>query len=173
MGMFRTVSILVTDDNRQMRALVRSMLKAFGFNRIVEADNVEEALDIMRVTPVDLVLTDLAMKPMDGVEFARLVRTAPDSPNPFVSIIMMTGHSDRVRVGRARDAGVNSFLVKPVSAHAMLTHITKVVNDTRPFVRCPTYFGPDRRVAADPHYRGPLRRASDGVGDDFDLEKIG
>jgi CheY-like chemotaxis protein len=171
--MFATVSILVTDDNRQMRALVRSMLKAFGFRRIIEADNPGEAFEIMRVQPIDLVLTDLAMKPINGVEFARMLRMSPESTNPFVSIIMMTGHSDRVRVGLARDAGVNSFLVKPVSAHAMLTHINKVVNDTRPFVRCSTYFGPDRRVAADPHYRGELRRSTDGAGADFDLDRLG
>jgi DNA-binding NarL/FixJ family response regulator len=152
---------------------VRSILKAFGFRRILEAENPADAFELMRTAPIDLVITDLAMKPIDGVEFARMLRTSSDSPNPYVAIIMMTGHSDRARVRLARDAGVNSFLVKPLSAQSMLTHINKVIADDRPFIRTRTYFGPDRRVGQDANYRGPLRRAADGIAEDFDLDNLG
>lgn len=165
-----SVQILVVDDNRAMRLLVKSMLRAVGVGSILDAQDPADALSILRVSPVDLVITDFSMRPIDGVEFATMVRKSPDSPNPYVSIILMTGHSERHRVQAARDAGVNSFLAKPVSARSLLQRLTAVVNDSRPFVRSPTYFGPDRRGAGDPRYAGPRRRRSDAAGERFDLD---
>jgi two-component system, chemotaxis family, chemotaxis protein CheY len=100
------------------------------------------------------------------------VRTASDSPNPYVPIIMMTGHSDRTHVGVARDAGVNSFLVKPISAKSLFAHIVNASQDKRSFVRTKSYFGPDRRVKKDANYRGRLRRAGDLAQDSFDLDMV-
>ena len=56
------------------------------------------------------------MKPMDGLEFTRRVRNDEHSPNPFVPIIMITGHTEKYRVEAARDAGVTEFLAKPITA---------------------------------------------------------
>jgi len=166
------IHILVVDDNRQMRFLVRSLLREFGFVRVSEANDAVEAFEVMRAYNADLIITDLAMRPIDGLEFAKLVRTAPDSPDPFVPMILMTGHSDRTRVRYARDAGVNTFLAKPVSAKSILHHVNAVIADRRTFVRSKTYFGPDRRVAQNPNYKGPFRRTIDGRGDELDLDAI-
>lgn len=171
--MLDAISILVVDDNRQMRMLVRSVLRGFGFTRLYEAVDPAEALEIMRVTPIDLLITDVAMKPIDGLEFARMVRRAPDSPNSFVSIVVMSGHSGRRMVAEARDAGVNSYLVKPVTAQNLYQHIMAAAGDARPFVRAKNYFGPDRRTGLARRYNGPLRRSSDGVGSNFDLDDVG
>jgi len=167
------IRILIVDDNRQMRFLVRSLLREFGFVRITETGDPTEAFESLRVQAADMIITDLAMRPIDGIEFAKLIRTAQDSPDPFVPIILMTGHSDRTRVRFARDAGINTFLAKPVSAKSILHHVNAVISDRRPFVRSKSYFGPDRRMMADKNYKGPLRRASDGLGDAFDLDSMG
>ena len=87
-----------------------------------------------------------------------MVRTSSDSPNPFMPIVMITGHSERSRVNAARDAGVNEFLVKPVTAKSLMDRINTVVNHPRSFVKGGTYFGPDRRRRKDMNYAGPWRR---------------
>jgi CheY-like chemotaxis protein len=115
----------------------------------------------MRGTNIDIVFTDLTMQPLDGIDFVRLLRNSPDSPNQMCPVIMITGHSTQKRVKEARDAGVTEFLAKPVTARGVIDRITRVVEHPRPFIRNEDYFGPDRRRRVDPSYSGPKRRSSD------------
>jgi two-component system chemotaxis response regulator CheY len=62
----------------------------------------------------------------------------------------------------ARDAGVTEFVVKPITAKAILDRIQAVIFGPRPFVKTDGYFGPDRRRANAAGYAGPFRRATDG-----------
>ncbi len=84
------------------------------------------------------------------------------SPNPFVPVIMLTGHTHIDHVRQARDAGVNEFLAKPVSVKAIMTRLISVIEHPRPYVRTKAYFGPCRRRRGADEYRGPERRASGG-----------
>jgi len=95
---------------------------------------------------------------MDGIEFTKQVRTSDDSPNIYVPIVMLTGHTEISRVETARDAGVNEFLAKPVSAAKIYQRIKTILDNPRQYVRTPTYFGPDRRRRQDPEYSGEDRR---------------
>ena len=101
------------------------------------------------------------MKPMDGLAFTREIRTAQNSPNPFIPIVMMSGHTEKHRVQAARDAGITEFLAKPITAQSLFARIAEIVDRPRPFVRCPGYFGPDRRRKAIEDYAGPFRRHDD------------
>ncbi len=82
---------------------------------------------------------------MDGLEFTVRVRLSEDSPNVFTPIIMVSGHIGRGRIVAARDAGVNEFVVKPISAKSLFDRIQAIIERPRPFVRLKSYFGPDRR----------------------------
>jgi two-component system, chemotaxis family, chemotaxis protein CheY len=155
------ITVLIVDDNAHMRVIIKELLRAAGVQEIKEASDPIEAFEFLKTVPVDLLLADLSMPIIDGVEFTQMIRTSSDSPNPFLPIIMVTGHSERSRVNAARDAGVNEFLVKPVTAKSLMDRITAVVNHPRSFVRSPTYFGPDRRRRSDPAYSGPRRRKDD------------
>ena len=73
----------------------------------------------------------------------------------------MTGHSEKSRVYEARDAGVTEFVVKPITAKAILDRIHAVIMRPRDFVKHDSYFGPDRRRTNTVNYTGPLRRADD------------
>ena len=95
---------------------------------------------------------------MDGLEFVRLLRTATNSPNPFVPVIMLTAHTETKRVMEARDAGITEFLAKPISAQQLGSRIRAVIEHPRPFVRAESYIGPDRRRRQDPDFEGPDRR---------------
>jgi two-component system chemotaxis response regulator CheY len=87
-----------------------------------------------------------------------MIRQQGANANPYVPIIMLTGHSEKKRIISARDAGVTEFLAKPISAKALYERIFNVVANPRPFVKTPTYFGPDRRRGVNPNYVGPERR---------------
>ena len=158
---FELLRILLVDDNQHMRMLLTEVLRAIGVRRISEATDGAQALAQIRQFQFDIVMTDLSMEPLDGIDFTRLVRNSADSPNPMMPIIMITGHTTQRRVGEARDAGVNEFLAKPVTAQGVIRRLTEVVEHPRPYIRTGDYFGPDRRRRRDPGYGGPMRREED------------
>ena len=158
---FDHLKALIVEDNVHMRTLLKSLLGALGIKHAYEASNGADAFLIMRDKSPDMVLTDLSMKPVDGIQFTREVRLAHDSPNPYVPIIMITGHTERRKVEAARDAGVTEFLAKPITMQKLFLRIAETVDRPRPFVRCAGYFGPDRRRHDDAFHPGPWRRQAD------------
>lgn len=165
MSSLQTLHVLLIDDNQHMRAITSAILQSAGIKKVREAADGASALEILRDHPVDLVIVDFNMFPLDGVEFTRLVRNSPDSANPYLPIIMMTGHSEKSRVTEARDAGVTEFVVKPITAKAILDRIQAVIFRPRPFVKTDGYFGPDRRRTDASNYKGPRRRSTDQSSD--------
>lgn len=161
MSSLSSLNVLLVDDNQHMRAIATAVLKSAGIPKVREAADGSAALTLLRDFPADLVIVDFNMFPLDGVEFTRLVRNSPDSTNPYLPIIMMTGHSEKTRVYEARDAGVTEFVVKPITAKAILDRIQAVIFKPRPFVKTDGYFGPDRRRTQSATYNGPRRRATD------------
>jgi two-component system chemotaxis response regulator CheY len=165
---FDLLKILLVDDNHHMRVLLTEVLRAIGVKNLFEATDGAEALLVLRNQPIDIVMTDLAMQPLDGIDFVRLLRNSKDSPNPMIPVIMITGHSTVRRVAEARDVGVTEFLSKPVTARGVIERINRVVENPRPFVRTGDYFGPDRRRRQDAEYQGPHRRRKDKPAIDID-----
>lgn len=155
------LSILVVEDNAFMRNLIRRMLLGIGVRNVMEARDGSEALDTVGREHIDLILCDWLMDPLDGCDFTRITRSAPDSPNQAVPIIMVSGYTEGWRVAQARDAGVNEVLAKPLSADRLLGRILHVVENPRPFVDTHNYKGPDRRRRNDPRYMGPDRRKTE------------
>jgi two-component system chemotaxis response regulator CheY len=158
---FDLLKILLVDDNHHMRVLLTEILRAIGVTEVYEAANGADALQALRRYPIDIVMTDLAMQPLDGIDFVRRLRNGHESPNPMVPVIMITGHSTLRRVAEARDVGVTEFLSKPVTARGVIERITRVVESPRSFVKTAGYFGPDRRRRDDLNYTGPYRRLAD------------
>jgi two-component system chemotaxis response regulator CheY len=88
------------------------------------------------------------------------MRTATDSPNHFVPIIMLTAYAERSKIEAARDAGVTEFCAKPITATELYRKVCAVINTPRSFIRTSVYFGPDRRRRRDDGYKGQERRES-------------
>jgi two-component system, chemotaxis family, chemotaxis protein CheY len=151
--------VLIVDDSKNMRMLVKTILNALGVQTVREAADGQIAMQELRAGPIDIAIADWVMEPMDGLEFVRQVRTAEDSPNPFLPIIMMTGHTEKHRIFKARDSGVTEFLAKPITAKTLLMRLTNIIEHPRPFVRAKGYFGPDRRRRSE-DYAGPERRGT-------------
>lgn len=143
--MLDALNVLVIDDNRHMRSLVQSILHALGVKNVTEAGDAAQAFKELQHFNADVIIADWHMEPLDGLDFVRLVRTAKDSPNPYVPIIMLSGYTEYRRVTEARDAGINEFLAKPISAKALYMRFASIIDNPRPFIRTKAYFGPDRR----------------------------
>jgi len=139
------MNVLIIDDDRHMRMLIRNVLFALGVNDTHEAPDGTVALDELSTFTPDLILCDLKMSPMGGVEFVRQVRNHPENPNRFVPVIMITAYASVDTVADARDVGINEFMAKPISASALDKRIRRVIEDHRQFVEAPGFLGPDRR----------------------------
>ncbi len=158
---FDKLSVLVVEDIAPLRELIGSVLKGFGIKNVTLAANGKEAFKFFCRHNHDIILTDWAMEPMDGIDLTKAVRNQSESPNRTVPIVIVTGYNAWPRVEIARDAGANEFLIKPFSASDIAKRISHVITHPRDFVEIPDFFGPDRRRKQDPNYAGRLKRESD------------
>ena len=155
---FTKLRFLVIDDNAHMRRILRTLLHGFGAREVYEAEDGAAGLEAFTHYIPDIVITDWAMPIFDGLELTQMIRQPGANANPFVPIIMLTGHSEKKRVVSSRDAGVTEFMAKPISAKALYERILNIVANPRPFIKTKTYFGPDRRRNVNPGYVGTERR---------------
>jgi len=126
---------LAVDDSRTSRRIVCDLLREL---RIAQAEQAEDGADAMaklRGFPADLVVCDLHMAPLDGIEFTRLLREATDSPNAYVPVLMMTADAIETQLNNALSAGVNSFMSKPVEMAVLRARIVALFSRPMVFVR--------------------------------------
>ena len=155
---FNRLRFLVIDDNAHMRRILRTLLHGFGTREVYEAEDGAAGLEAFTHYSPDIVITDWAMPIFDGLELTQMIRQPGANNNPYVPIIMLTGHSEKKRVIAARDAGVTEFLAKPISAKGALSARAQRGGQSAPLHPHQSYFGPDRRRNANPNYAGPERR---------------
>ena len=139
------LNVLIVEDDQHMRMLIRDMLSALGVKDIATASNGKAAVEKMQAFSSDLILVDLKMEPIGGLEFVRQLRADTKNPYRFVPVIMITAYADLDTVAMARDAGITEFMAKPVSAAVLQQRIERVLKDSRRFVEAPEFTGPDRR----------------------------
>jgi len=155
------LSFLVVDDNQHMLSIIREILRAFGVTDVHDARDAAEGFERFRLAPMDILIVDYLMEPLDGLDFIRLIRTAGDSPNPQVPIILLTAYTEQYRVISARDAGATEILCKPISANGLYSRIQTIIQHPRAFIKSNRYTGPDRRRQEKEDYKGKRRRDGD------------
>lgn len=160
-GVLSNLTVLVVDDEEPIRELICGILDSFGIRKIRQATDGLVAFKDMQSHAPDAVITDLEMKPVDGLAFTRAVRTDPDCPVPDVPILMVTGHCEKHHVEEARDAGVTEFIAMPVTANTIAERLTSAIEKPRSFVRACNFVGPERRRRQLPLVSTASRRASD------------
>ncbi len=151
------VNVLIVEDNLHFRTLIRTILQALGVEIVEEARDGAEAMEVLASFDADLVIIDWKMDGVDGVQCVRRIRNGEDNVNRFMPIIMVTGYTDESLAIDARNAGVNDFLSKPISAKSLLSRINSVIAEVRPFIETDNFFGPDRR-RRQRHHSGADRR---------------
>jgi CheY-like chemotaxis protein len=138
-------SVLVIEDNAFMRSLMRGLLNHIGVKTVYEAGDGVSGLELIATLAPTVVLLDWEMPMLTGAELVRLVRAPGSFPLPDLPIIMVTGHAERWRVIAAMRAGVNEFLVKPLSAKTLFQRMASVLAYPRPMVEVGRYYGPQPR----------------------------
>lgn len=142
---FKQMSVLIIDDEPMSRELLLTMLQEIGVGDVRRARDAQHGLDTLRQFNPDFIICDIHMEPMDGIEFTRKVRTDTLSPNPYVTIVLLTGDTRVEVVREARDAGANGFLAKPISVDMLRKRLEMTLTEGRDFIRSDAYTGPDRR----------------------------
>ena len=133
-------SILVVDDEPQIRRVLRTTLSTHGYE-IAEAKTGEEAMEWLRKHPPDLVLLDMNMPGMGGVEACREIRRASDAP-----IIMLTvRNAERDKVA-ALDAGADDYVVKPFGIDELLARIRAALRRYAPGDALPPFVSKDLSI---------------------------
>ncbi len=151
------IQVLIVDQNQHMSHLIRTILLEFGVRKVREAADPDSAFQLFKEQRPDIIFSGW-VPGRDETKFLNKVRTAKDSPNPFVPIIVVTAYSEEPNVAAARDLGMTEFLAAPVSPKSIYDHLCKVIIDDRPFIRESKFFGPDRRRHKDVKYDGEERR---------------
>jgi len=113
----RSATILVVDDDSQIRRVMRTALSSHDYT-IIEARDGEEALKTVRAERLDMIILDLNMPDMDGIEVCREIRAVSNLP-----IIMLTVRSAEKDKVRALDAGADDYVVKPFGIDELLARI--------------------------------------------------
>lgn len=122
----QTFKILIVDDYKTMRLVIRNLLGQIGFKNVDEASDGQMALGLIRTNSYDLVISDWNMEPMTGIELLRTVRNDNVKKLPF---IMVTAESKTENIIAAKQAGVDNYIVKPFSAQTLKTKMASVLGD--------------------------------------------
>lgn len=136
---------LIVDDNAQALDLLASVLMSFGMKDLQRASSAMEAMEIVKSRRVDLIMTDGQMPVMDGYDFVRWLRNESGDEKRTIPAIVVTAHSRKAQVMRARDCGANFIITKPITPKIILERILWVAQGRRVFIETDTYIGPDRR----------------------------
>ena len=118
------MKILVVDDSSLMRGFAKGSLKNLKLNNVTEAENGVEALAELKKEKYDLILSDLYMPNMDGLELLKAVRS--DRNLKKIPFIIMTLDGKKGALIEAVKAGLNDYLIKPVTANALSKKLNNV-----------------------------------------------
>ena len=118
--------VLVVDDSRSMRRIVRRFLENNGVRKIAEAEHGRSAMDLVQFQPLDLIVSDLNMPVMNGMELLIAVRADPSLHG--IPFIILTVEAIQATMNQALKEGVDAYIVKPVTEHLFIQEVKRVLN---------------------------------------------
>jgi len=151
--------ILHLADSAHAGKILRNALDVFDIKSIRQCLSPDETYEMVQCFPFDLAILDWVHKPQEAIQLVEKIRRDPDSPNPFLPLIMALDKADADVIAQARDSGVNELVARPMSLKALSSRMEFIFDNPRPFVRSEIYFGPCRRRKQVP-YKGKDRRAA-------------
>ncbi|MDP1830403.1 MAG: response regulator [Archangium sp.] len=122
--------LLVADDSRMLRQVIRELLQDLGFVTIDEAPDGAAALSLFLEKPYDLVLTDWNMPSLSGIELLRAIRSG-DVRNQ-TAVVLFTGDMSARRMVEALESGANGFVAKPFAVPALCDKILRIIASVPP-----------------------------------------
>jgi len=125
-------SFLIVDDEETSRFLVNRFLRDVAPRQLLLASNGQEALDLLATNTVDCIITDLNMRPINGLQLLKAVRTGASAARRDLPVVLFTGYSDIDLVGVALALDVHAFVVKPVAKPVLLARIRRSLEQAAP-----------------------------------------
>jgi two-component system, chemotaxis family, chemotaxis protein CheY len=123
----KDTAILLVEDERAMAVLISKLLEALGFHDISVASDGSVALDELAGRPFGLVLSDLFMEPMSGLQLLRAMRRSVRLR--AIPFIMVTASADTAHIAEARRLGAAGYILKPFGANTLRRKLAKVLGD--------------------------------------------
>ena len=121
--------LLIVDDSEYARTMTISMLNSIGDYAIAEADNGENALKILRSAKVDVVLLDVIMPGMSGLELLKEIRKNSEIFKIKVILVTAAANSKTILACRAKETRADAIIVKPFSVNTLRDKINFVMKD--------------------------------------------
>jgi two-component system chemotaxis response regulator CheY len=118
------MKFLVVDDFSTMRRIVRNLLKELGFTNVDEAEDGVIALQKLRASDFDFVVTDWNMPNMTGIELLRAIRA--DAALKALPVLMITAEAKKENIIAAAQAGASGYIVKPFTAGTLSEKLNKI-----------------------------------------------
>ncbi|MDD2897190.1 MAG: response regulator [Desulfuromonadaceae bacterium] len=122
-----TKNILIADDSASMRAMLMATVEALGDYHVIEASSGFEALRLLPRDHIDLILTDINMPDINGLELIRYLRTNPNYQNIPVFIISTESSARDIEKGKL--LGANEYVIKPFSPESLQLLIHKYLGE--------------------------------------------
>lgn len=120
----KELRFLVVDDFSTMRRIVRNLLKELGFNNVEEAEDGADALNKLRSSAFDFVISDWNMPNMDGLELLQTIRA--DGTLSKLPVLMVTAEAKKENIIAAAQAGASGYVVKPFTAATLEEKLSKI-----------------------------------------------
>jgi two-component system, chemotaxis family, chemotaxis protein CheY len=117
--------LLIVDDSRMIRKVLRGLMQTIGFNNIDEAPDGARALDLLNMTAYDLVLSDWNMPRLSGLELLRTIRHG--TQRNHTAMLLISGDVSAARMVEAIESGANGFVPKPFVARALCDQVLKII----------------------------------------------
>jgi len=119
------IQVLVVDDSGSMRRILKKFLMNNGFQKIVEAKDGAEAVNIIEKESIGLIISDLNMPNMDGLKFLKIVKE--EKRTQHIPFIMLTVEAIQKTMNKAIALNVNSYIVKPVTETTFMNEVFRVL----------------------------------------------
>jgi two-component system, chemotaxis family, chemotaxis protein CheY len=129
MDVNKKIKILIVDDFATMRKVIRNLLKQSGYENVTEAEDGVAAMNVLKSTKIDFVISDWNMPNMTGIELLRAVRS--DNELSTLPFLMVTAESLKDNVVEAVKAGVSNYIVKPFTAEVLGEKIDKILENIK------------------------------------------
>lgn len=155
------IEVLLVDDSIPSLNLLSQVLLGFGVGHVTRADGAKAAQTLLRESTFDLVISATNMTGVDGYELVKWLRRGALEANRYLAVILVSGHTPPSQVFKARDAGANFTVAKPISPKILLERILWSAKEERQFIECDSYAGPDRRFKNDGPPAGAKGRRRD------------
>ncbi|MBF0563539.1 MAG: response regulator, partial [Alphaproteobacteria bacterium] len=125
---YSNMTAMIIDDQEFVREIISKMLYQFGFEKVLTAADGGAGFDALESNKPDVIICDIAMKPVGGLEFVQKLREHPMAAYAYIPVIIMTGDMNADVMIKAKKLGISAAVIKPVPPKKLREKIDSLFN---------------------------------------------